>query len=256
MADSTTNFFINSAFSPGFDITWSFQFKLTGYDGSPPKNSPDDDSTGGFSTFLFNNNNTISSTKAIAAPVPGGGKYTGLGFDSYNKDAGVTGAAIGVMIDTNNQITIKDSSFTSLTSFKIKYPPTASASYKFINQDYLTMRFTLTDSGQTFKIAIKDAKDIYYDIASVDTGLTPGTSDFYKIGVGSSNALASGDTNAAFIMKDIITKGSLTKPTTKVVIPPTLPVETFYIIQSSLSGHLDIEDSSGKVSGSILHNKV
>lgn len=253
MADTTTNFFINSGYSPGFDITWSFQFRLTGYDGfTTPKNTTNDTSTGGFSTFLFNNDKAIS-TKPIGSPVPGGGKYTGLGFDSYNKDLGVNGAAIGVMIDTNNQITIKDSKFATLTSFKIKYPTSSLTSFKFINQPFLTMRCILTNSGQTFKISLKDAKDIYYDIVSVNTGLLPATSDFYKIGIGYSNALASGDPNATLLMKDIHTQGSLFAPKTKVTPPPPLPVETFYLIQSPTSGKLDIEDSTGGVSGSILY---
>lgn len=217
MADTSTNFPINSAFSPSYDITWSFNYSLCGDTGS----------TGGFSTFLFEN-------ATLTKPAP---KYTGLGFAPYGSDKGVQGAIIGIMFTSNNTIDIKTGSkFDTLTSFNMfkQLKP-------FINTPkhiFRTIRFNLTNLGQTLNIAIKNPiNDKYDDVFSIATGISITAKSFYKVGFGASVPLLAGDTPATFSIKSILVSGSLTAPTTKISDKPPTPksVETFYIIQSPLS---------------------
>lgn len=216
MADKSTNFFINSGFSPSYDITWSFNYSLCGNTGS----------TGGFSTFLFENPD-------LTKPAP---RYTGLGFAPYASDRGVQGAIIGVMFTSNNTIDIKTGTkFATLTSFNMfkELKPFITTSKLF-----RTIRCNLTNLGQTLNIAIKNpVDDRYEDVFSISTGISITSKSFYKVGFGVSVPLLAGDTPAAFFIKDMLVSGSLTAPTTKVSDRPPTPktLETFYIIQSPLS---------------------
>lgn len=237
MADTSTNFFINSAYSPSFDITWSFQFKL---------NSTDSKATGGFSTFLFNN-----------PTLAGGGKYTGLAYAPYQSDVGVTGARLGVMITNDTSLVIKNgSNFTNLGSVTNILKTININSNTLIGQDLLTIRFNLTDIGQTFNIAIKNpTTDTYKTISTINTELKVLDADFYKIGFGYSSPLASGDPKLSVTIKDIHTQGSLTAPTTKVSVPPFIfpTSETYYIIQSPASGKISIGIPDPIVDGYLMH---
>ena len=101
MPDSTANFSLTSDFNPIFDITWSFQYAVTG----------NSNSSGGFSTFLFNNT-TLTS----------GGPLTGLGFAPYNSSSGISGAVLGVMFTNDNMVTVKrGTSFSTISSFTQMY---------------------------------------------------------------------------------------------------------------------------------------
>jgi hypothetical protein len=237
MADTSTNFFINSSYSANFDITWSFQFKLS---------SANSSATGGFSTFLFNNPTLV-----------GGGKYSGLAYAPYQADVGVTGAALGVMITNDTKIVIKNgSNFTDLGSITNILKTISINSNTLIGQDFLTMRFNLTDLGQTFNIAIKNPlTDVYKTISTISTGLKVTDADFYKIGFGYSSPLASGDPKVTVSLKDIHTQGSLTPPTTKVTTPPVTfaTPETYYIIQSPASGKISIGIPDPIVDGYLMH---
>ena len=130
MSESTCNFFVNSAFNANFDITWSFGYNLSG----------STNSTGGFSTFLFNNSG-----------LSGGGAYEALGFSPFQSRSGVTGAVLGVMINSNNLVTIKKgTTFTTITSF-----PLFSMLSPLIkqNSDFNILRFNFTNCAQTLKIS-------------------------------------------------------------------------------------------------------
>lgn len=243
MADTTTNFFINSSYSANFDITWSFQFKLSSGNAA---------ATGGFSTFLFNDPTVVAGGKIV-----GGGKYSGLAYAPYQADAGVQGAAIGAMITNDTSLVIKNgSNFTNLGSVTNILKTISINSNTLIGQNFLTIRFNLTDLGQTFNIAIKNPlTDIYKTISTINTGLKVTDSDFYKIGFGYSSPLASGDPKLTVSLKDIHTQGSLTPPTTKVTTPPVTfaTPETYYIIQSPASGKISIGIPDPIVDGYLMH---
>jgi hypothetical protein len=237
MADTSTNFFINSAYSPSFDITWSFQFKLSS--GNPA-------ATGGFSTFLFKN-----------PTLAGGGKYTGLAYAPYQADSGVTGAMIGAMITNDAKLVVKSGgAFTDLGSITNILSSININSNTLINKNFITIRFNLTNSGQNLKIAIKEpVTDLYKIISTINTGIIIDDSNFYKIGFGYSSPLNSGDPKLKVIIKDILTQGSLSKPKTKISPTPFVfpGQETYYILQSPSSGKISIGIPDPIVDGYLMH---
>jgi len=232
MANSTANFSLTSNFNPNFDITWSFQYSVTG----------NNVSSGGFSTFLFNN-----------TTLTGGGILSGLGFAPYTGYSGIAGAVLGVMFSSDNKITIKKgTSFTTITSFNL--PSLLSPLIK-TTQKFNTIRFNLTDIGQTLKIDIKDLKDDYINIASIPTSIIPTDNIYYKIGFSYSSPLIITDDKITLKFKDIHVQGisgpaSYILNTKPIVIPKE---ETFYIMQSPTSAYVDIGIPDPIVTGSLLH---
>jgi hypothetical protein len=232
MANSTANFSLTSNFNPNFDITWSFQYSITGITGS----------SGGFSTFLFNNT-TLS----------GGGILSGLGFAPYTGYSGVDNAVLGIMFSSDNKITIKKgTNFTTLTTFNLP-----SLLYPLVKttENFNTIRFNLTDVGQTLKIDIKDLKNNYINIASIPTTIIPSDNIFYKIGFSYSSPLFFGDDKIVLKFKDIHVQGqsgpiSFALNTKPLTVPKE---ETFYIIQSPTSAYVDIGIPDPIVTGSLLH---
>ena len=237
MADTSTNFPINSSFSPSFDITWSFQFRLS---------SSDAKATGGFSTFLFNN-----------PTLAGGGKYTGLKYAPYQADSGVTGAALGVMVTNDAKLVVKNgTTFTNLGTVTNILSGINISSNTLINQGFHTIRLNLTNLGQSFIVSIKDPiTDSYKTISTINTGLKVNDAVFYKIGFGVCTPLYSGDPKLTISFKDIHTQGSLTAPKTKVSVPPFIfpTPETFYILQSPSSGKIAIGIPDPIVDGYLMH---
>jgi len=233
MSESTCNFFINSAFNANFDITWSFGYNLSG----------NSNSTGGFSTFLFNNSELI-----------GGGAYEGLGFSPFQSRSGVEGAVLGVMINSDNIITIKEgTTFSTITSFPL-FSILTPLIKKTLN--FETLRFNFTNCAQTLNIALKNKEtNRYVKLASVDTGISVFDTDFYRIGFGYSSPLNTGEEKCVFNIKDIHIQGNTAIPTTIYRPRPQVEdkVETFYIIQSPLSGHIDIGNPDPTSVGSLMH---
>lgn len=233
MSESSCNFFINSAFNANFDITWSFGYNLSGALNS----------TGGFSTFLFNNPTLV-----------GGGAYEGLGFSPFQSRAGVTGAVLGVMIDSDNLVTVKTgTSFSTITSFPL-FPILTPLVKNYSSFD--TIRFNFTNCAQTLKIAAKNKEtNRYVKLASINTGITVSDNDFYKIGFGYSAPLNSGEGKAIFSIKDIHIQGNTSVPSTIYRPRPEIEekIETFYIIQSPLSGNINIGNPDPTSVGSLMH---
>jgi hypothetical protein len=229
MPDSTANFSLTSDFSPNFDITWSFQYAVTGNSGS----------NGGFSTFLFNNT-TLTS----------GGPLTGLGFAPHGTNTGINGSVLGIMFTSDNIITVKKgTNFTTLTTFTL-----FESLSPFVKNTltYNTIRFNLTDVGQTLKIAYKNDNDEYVDLTSIYTGLTSSINNYYKVGFSYSTPLTSTTEKIQIRIKDFHVHGQTRQPSTIFMDKPySIPkAETFYIIQTPTSGHLDIAPD---YSGSLLH---
>jgi hypothetical protein len=200
-------------------------------------------STGGISTFLFNNPTLI-----------GGGTYEGLGYAPFQSRSGVSGAVLGVMIDSDNMITIKKgTTFDTITSF-----PLFSMLSPLIktNGNFNTIRFNFTNCAQTLKIAAKNKEtNRYTKLASINTGISAFDTDFYKIGFGYSAPLNSGEQKSVFNIKDIHIQGNTSIPTTVYRLRPEVEskIETFYIIQSPLSGHIDIGNPDPDSIGSLMH---
>lgn len=230
MADSTFNFSVNQQVNANFDITWSFQYCVSGVLGS----------SGGFTTFLYNN-----------PTLDGGGKYEGLGYAPYQADYGVVNSMIGIMFDSNNIITIKDLNFNTLTSFPLyqSLTPLIKTAEK-----YNTIRFNLTNSAQKLIISIKDRNDRYYDVLNLNTNIPyPQDYDFYRVGFSYASPLRSGEKNIKLLLKDIAIQGSTVQPTTRYTARPV--INTNYIIQSPLSGKIQISINNNSV-GALISQKI
>lgn len=233
MSESSCNFFINSAFNANFDITWSFGYNLSG----------SQNSTGGFSTFLFNNPTLV-----------GGGAYEGLGYAPFQARSGVTGGILGIMLTSDNLISIKNgTTFTTITSFSLFSVVSPLVKQ---NEDFNIIRFNFTNCAQTLKIAIKNKEtNRYVTLASINTGISASDTDFYKIGFGYSSPLNTGEPKSVFNIKDIHIQGNTSIPNTIYRPRPQVEpkIETFYIIQSPLSGLINIGNPDPNSIGSLMH---
>lgn len=226
MADSAFNFCVNTGLNPNYDITWSFQYCLTG----------SSISTGGFCTFLFNNPNLIE-----------GGRYQGLGYAPYQSDFGVVDSIIGIMFSSDNTIKIKDNNFNTIYSGSIftKLSPLIKQTV-----DYNTIRFNLTNSGQILIISLKDSDNKYYEALKINTNLPlPEPTDFYKIGFSHASPLNEGEQKCTFKIKDIQVQGTVKIPVTNY---KARPITKNYILQTPLSGKLNIAINNKSI-GSIVY---
>jgi len=233
MADSTSNFYIKEDFNPNFDITWSFQYAVTG----------SGNATGGFSTFLFNN-----------SILDGGGPYTGLGYSNFNVYSGVKNAVLGICFFSDNTVKIlKGNTFTLLSSFSI-YPSLSSLVKNTV--DYNTIRFNLTDIGRILKISVKDKiTDNYTIVGEYNVNLDVGIYDLYKIGFSYASPLKSGENKICLKLKDIHYQGNHNTPTNTISIRPVnVPKEeTYYTLESPTSAYIPIGDPEPSITGFILH---
>lgn len=230
MEDSACNFCINDIFNPNYDITWSFQYSITGGEFS----------TGGFSTFLFSN-----------SELSGGGKYSALGYGVYQAEEGVFGAKLGILFYSDNTIEIKKGTeFITISSFKLFEPlyPLVK-NYKYFN----TIRFNLTNVGQTLNIALKNEVDnTYYTVSSIEINLNLKDEDEYKIGFSYASPLKSGDTKTNFSIKDIHVQGNSSIPNI-IYRPKPYSIESYFVLQSPNSGKIMLGNPSPLSSGYLLH---
>jgi hypothetical protein len=233
MADTTCNFFINSAFNANFDITWSFKYAMNGTNGS----------SGGFSTFLFGN-----------SALSGGGTYTGMGYAPNSPDAGVSNGKIGVTFDSTNTIKVYGTNFIQITSFQM---PSYIVPLVNPTDNHNIIRFNFTNVQQTLKIAYKNKEtNRYITFATIPTGLIPKDDDYYRVGFGYSSPLSAGGTKSSFKIKDIHIQGNLSEPKTTYKKRPDINegIETFYILQTPLSGEIYIGKPDPITVGSLIHN--
>jgi hypothetical protein len=249
MANSVSNFCVNSDFNPNFDITWSFQYAISGKETTSGGITYPN---GGFSTFLFQN-----------AVLSGGGPLSGLGYSNYLTNAGVSGAVLGITFESSydtgkyNEIIriLKGTTFNILTSVKMH-----SQLSPFIRSaiSYKTIRFNLTNIGRTLNISVKNSiTNNYEQLYTYDVNLNIGTNDKYKIGIGFAAPLPNKDDNKIILkLKDLQYQGIVQPPdTTTTDKPTTIPQpDTFYVLRSPLSGKIPIGDPDPTVSGFILHN--
>lgn len=238
MSNSCGNFYIPVSFNAVNDITWSFQYALTG----------STNSTGGFTTFLFNSD-TLS----------GGGALSGLGYSGYGAMSGINDAVLVIGFDSTGLFGVSGSSLSSGSVTKIPNSLTIRTGTNF---EYLTcisltslgipllssvfdlntLRFNLTNVGQTLKIAIKDSNYKYQTVLSIQTGLVLSETDQYNIGFSYATPV-SGTDKTTLVIKDIHYHGKTTD-LTREIGDRSNDVETNYILQSPLSGKIMISPST------------
>jgi len=230
MEDSSCNFCINDKFNPNYDITWSFQYSITGANFS----------SGGFSTFLFNN-----------SVLSGGGRYSGLGYDRFQTDKGVYGGQLGILFYGDNTIQIKKgTNFLTLSSLQL-----FDSLFPLIKPEeiFKTIRFNLTNLGQILNIDLKNEEtNTYYTVASIEVNLDISDNDLFRIGFSYASPINSGDKKIQFKIKDIHIQGNQNTPTT-IYRPKPFSIESYYLLQSPASGKIVIGNPSPLSSGYLLH---
>jgi hypothetical protein len=183
MLDTACNFALTSAFNAKYDITWSFQYSLCGVSGS----------TGGFATFLYD---------ASVPQLTGGGIRSSLAYgpdvvtESYQN--GLSGAVLGVGFDSTGLFGARErgfltglqtpihNSYTIRSSTNFNYVSTYAAPFDILEttETFRTLRFNLTDLGQTLNIHMYDYPTRTYNLISrTSTGLLFTRDTLCKIGL-------------------------------------------------------------------------
>jgi hypothetical protein len=230
MDDSAFNFCINDNFNANYDITWSFQYSVSGSNVS----------TGGFSTFLFQN------------PIlSGGGRYTGMGYSPYLMIPGVSGAVLGIMFGSDNIVRINQgSNFASVTSF-----PLFNELHPFVKQTerFFTIRFNLTDLGKTLKIALKKNNVLdYKTIKTINLDIPISVDTFFKVGFSYATPFSFNENKIKLKLKDIHVQGNKNIPNTTYKKKP-LEITSYYLLQSPASAKIQIQYKDPTTSGYLLH---
>lgn len=230
MDDSAFNFCINDNFNANYDITWSFQYSVSG----------SNNSTGGFSTFLFEN------------PIlSGGGRYTGMGYSPYLMIPGVSGAVLGIMFGSDNIVRINQgSNFSLVTSFPLfnELSPLVKQNHQFF-----TIRFNLTDLGKTLNIALKKDNVLdYKTIKRIGLNIPISNDTFYKVGFSYATPFAFNENKIKLKLKDIHVQGNKNIPTTTYKTKP-LEIVSYYLLQSPTSAKIQIHYQDPATSGYLLH---
>jgi hypothetical protein len=210
------NFASSGAYSPFFDIVWSFDYAIVGGSGTE----------GGFALFIMENVpltggnpgidlgysglSSVDSQYSVKSGIPN--TVLGVGFDSTGLFA--ASASIGSVVIRDgiksedvikNSVTIR-SGISSLYSYE-EYDFTAPLSslidepFNIIEGDvrYKTIRARLGNLGRTFYVDYRNNSNEYFrNILTKDVTLYPTITSMYKVGVsfatpiGSSSSLATG----------------------------------------------------------------
>jgi hypothetical protein len=235
MANNVSNFVIDKNLRYDHDVTWSFQYSLSG-------NSFTD---GGFTTFLLNSKSDTS----------GGGVGPALGVAAYQTNNAKQSVIACIAIDSNgifgtnsifstglvspilNSMTIRiGNNFTYLTSF----PLSSVGLDGLINlEKFNTLRFNFTNVGRTLNVyKLNEYEE--YDLIYSYTGLF-GIQNNKSIRVGFSQAspILLQKFKSTLKLKDIHVQG--------------MPLDDFYINQSPTNSHISISDKNIPV-GSLLRD--
>jgi hypothetical protein len=238
MADSTANFYLDNYFNAVFDITWSFQYSVTGLNAS-----------GGFATFLFDSN-----------ILQGGEKYESIGvlpedINNLEQNGGIEGHALSIIFKSDNKIYIySNSNFALLTSFSLN-----SSLSPFIKtyEDFNTIRFNLTNDAQILNISFKN-KNInrYEDLISINTGLLFYNDKLCKIGFSYSTPLTANGNKCLIKLKDIHVQGKIINTEIDYRGKPFYPIQnTNYILESPSNNNINIGNPVPESIGSLIYLK-
>lgn len=196
MSAVACNFALLSTFNAMYDVTWSFQYSLCGVPAS----------TAGFTTFVFDGNVPILTGGLSGDGLGYGvsGALMGVGFDSTGM-FGTTGTfTTGAAEASANTATMRISdNFTYQGSFVLPFDVVETT------EVFKTLRFNLTDVGQTLRIHQYDDVNRQYNLIGVlSTGYVFATDTPVKIGVSVATPV-SGDLGCVFKIKDFHHQGKL-----------------------------------------------
>lgn len=216
MLDTACNFALTSTFNAKYDITWSFQYSLCGVQGSTggfttflyAADTPQ--LTGGgirsglaYGPYVVTDNLLIAPSEedklSIAAPAFNGYIRVSDGDNSAESyQDGLSGAILGVGFDSTGLFGSKKRGFlTGLTtpvhnSYTVRstanytHVSTYAAPFKILEtaEMFRTLRFNLTNLGQTLNVHMYDYPTRTYNLmSSTDTGLLFVEDTMCKIGV-------------------------------------------------------------------------
>lgn len=238
MLDTACNFALTSAFNAKHDITWSFQYSLCGlpgstggfttflYDADTPLSGGGNRSGLAYGPYVVTDNLLISPSEedllAIATPIFNGflrisdGDNTGESFQS-----GIDGAIIGVGFDSTGLFatqkrgfltglqTATHNSYTVRTGTDYTYVSSYNAPFDILDtsEQFRTLRFNLTNLGQTLNIHLYDVSTRTYNlISSTTTGLLFMEDTMCKIGVSFATPV-SASYGSTFKLKDFHFQG-------------------------------------------------
>lgn len=202
------NFSVNQEFYSVNDITWSFQYKLDSLSASSV----------GFCTFLYDN---------TSVGLNGGYGLSGLGFGSSSLSAndGVKNSFIVVGIDSTGVFGVSGSNFSTGLSSPIPNSLTirTGSDYQFLSciplsslnlpvlsssTYYNTIRFRLTNVGETLVISTKDLiTNTYSTNLKIATNLSSSIDDTKLIGFSYATPIISGNNKVPIYFKDIHVHG-------------------------------------------------
>jgi hypothetical protein len=244
MLDAACNFVHKTVYNAKYDITWSFQYSLCGVPGSTggfttflyDANTDVPEGGGvrsglGYGPCEVTDNLLISPSLtdrlAIATlnEVEFGGfiRISDGELSEELAQPGVNGAMIGVGFDPTGQFAVRQQGF--LTGLDESVPNTYACrlgtDFLFISayaapfsileqtEQYRTLRFNLTDVGQTLNVHVYDAsKQTYNLISSIPTQLLFMNDKMCRIGISYASPVSAGY-GAAFKLKHFHSHGRL-----------------------------------------------
>lgn len=235
MATNVSNFVINKILRYDHDVTWSFEYSLSG------NNNTD----GGFTTFLLNSQSDTT----------GGGGGAGLGLAAFENNAEKKSVILSVAIDSSgifgtnaifptgrttpipNSMTIRiGSNFTYLTSFPLS---SAKLDGLLSQEKFNTLRFNFTNVGRTLNIAKLNEYQEYDLIYSYTGSFGINNNKSIIVGFSQSSPILTQKFKSVLKLKDIHVQG--------------MPVDDFYILQSPSSAHILLADKNVPI-GSLLRD--
>lgn len=201
MANTACNFTHPTLYFPSRDITWSLKVCLC---------AADMNASGGFTTFV---------TKAEV--ITGGGIYGSLGYMPYNTTAGVSGNLVAAGFDnlgyfglksvdnTSGRLTPVANSYSIRTGEDYQYKSTTVLPFTLLKNTevYTTLKFNLTNVGQTLKTYYLNAEKRYTLISSVSTGFVADLDTLARVGVSYSSPLRLNENKALLRVKDLHVQG-------------------------------------------------
>jgi hypothetical protein len=235
MANNVSNFVIDKNLRYDHDVTWSFEYSLSGVQNSD----------GGFTTFLLNSE----------IDTAGGGGGPALGIGAYKADPKKDSVILCVAIDSTgifgtnstfstgltsripNSMTIRiGSNFTHLTSF-----PLSSVGLDGLlnGEKFNTLRLNFTNIGRTLNISKLNEYQEYDLIYSYTGNFGVYDSKSIKVGFSQSSPILLQSFKSILKLKDIHIQG--------------MPLEDFYILQSPDKSHILLSDKNIST-GSLLRD--
>ena len=252
--------------NPNFDITWSFEFNLSGSNVN---------SEGGFTTFLLNSDyNYILSGGNVGIDLGYSGLSGGSTF-STNASAGLINAILGIGFDSTGLFALSTSTDGNLArngygignsnilpnSIVIRsgYPSfslisSVSCPFNIISYDesYTTIRCRLGNIGRTLFVDYRlSSEDFYTNIASIPVSLNIDSNTVYNVGISFASPISSSqEANTCVLrVKNYHLEGREDKPQTTDTFDELIERDLFTLLTevstNCISGMVSNFDFSG-----------